>query len=192
VVIVSLLLSLLAAETVVRMTSLGNIHVAETGNQYKFYEFDGRLGWKNGAGRYGQYTRDEFSYAISINSHGMRYREVPPQKPERLICEKEAWFEVNRKSSAAARLRLVLDSPFEFKSWRWYGKYDQRVGISVNGTMVGEKALHDGRNSLDIQVAEGVFKPGANLVSLKFRYHRWFSSHPLWLISAFLEKVDLD
>lgn len=80
-VIVSLLLSLLAAEGVVRMTSLGNIYVAETGNQYKFYEFDARLGWKNGTGRHGQYTRDEFSYGISINSHGMRYREVPLQKP---------------------------------------------------------------------------------------------------------------
>jgi hypothetical protein len=118
--------------------------------------------------------------------------EVPPQKPERLVCEKEAWFEVNRKSSAAARLRLVLDSPFEFKSWRWYGEYSQQVDIDVNGTTVGEKALDDGQNGLDIQVAEGILKPGANLISLKFRYQRWFSSHPLWLIAAFLEKVELN
>lgn len=81
VVTVSLLLSLLAAEGAVRMTVLGNIHVAETGNQYKFYEFDKRLGWMNGAGRHGQYTRDEFSYSISMNRHGMRYREVQQQKP---------------------------------------------------------------------------------------------------------------
>jgi hypothetical protein len=117
--------------------------------------------------------------------------EVPPQKPDRLICEKEAWLEVNRTSSAAARLRLVLDSPFEFRSWRWYGEYAQHVDISVNGTRVGERALDDGRNSLEIQVAEGVLKPGANLVNLKFRYHRWFSSHPICLIAAFLEKVEL-
>jgi hypothetical protein len=117
--------------------------------------------------------------------------EVPPQKPDRLICEKEAWLEVNRTSTAAARLRLVLDSPFEFRSWRWYGEYAQHVDISVNGTRVGEKALDDGRNTLDIQVAEGLLKPGANLVSLKFRYHRWFSSHPICLIAAFLEKVEL-
>jgi hypothetical protein len=81
VVTVSLLLSLLLAEGAVRMTVLGKIHVAETGNQYKFYEFDERLGWKNGTGRHGQYTRDEFSYGISINRHGMRYREVQQQKP---------------------------------------------------------------------------------------------------------------
>lgn len=81
VVIASLVLSLLAAEGIVRMTVLGSIHVAETGNQYKFYEFDSRLGWKNGAGRHGQYTRDEFSYGISINSLGMRYREVLKQRP---------------------------------------------------------------------------------------------------------------
>lgn len=81
VVVVSLLLSLLAAEGVVRMTSPGSIHVAETGNFFRFYEFDGRLGWKNGAGRYGRYTPDEFSHDISINSHGMRYREVRRRKP---------------------------------------------------------------------------------------------------------------
>lgn len=76
----SLAISLLAAEGIIRMTSLSGIYVAETGNQYKFYEFDDRLGWKNSPGRFGQYTRDEFSYQININSHGMRYREVSPKK----------------------------------------------------------------------------------------------------------------
>jgi hypothetical protein len=84
-VAVSLMLSLLIAEVIVRITPLGNIYVAETGNQYKFYEFDNRLGWKNAVGRHGQYTRGEFSYGISINSNGMRYREIPPQKPAGVI-----------------------------------------------------------------------------------------------------------
>jgi len=81
VVLVSLLLSLLAAEGVVRLTPLGNIHVAETDNHFRFYEFDPRLGWKNAAGRHGRLTRKEFSYDVSINSHGMRYREVQRRKP---------------------------------------------------------------------------------------------------------------
>ena len=118
--------------------------------------------------------------------------EVPARKANRMICEKESWFQVSRTSGAGARLRLVLDSPFEFRSWRWYGKYVQHVDIAVNGISVGEKALDDGRNVLDIQVAEDILKPGANLVSLKFRYDLWFSSHPLWPIAAFLEKVEID
>lgn len=122
---------------------------------------------------------------------GIRH-EVPARKANRMICEKESWFEVNRTSAATARLRLVLDSPFEFRSWRWYGKYAQTVNIEVNGTSLSERALDDGQNVLDIPIAKDILKPGANLVSLKFRYHRWFSSHPLWPIAAFLEKVELD
>jgi hypothetical protein len=118
--------------------------------------------------------------------------EVPPQKANRMICEKESWFEVSRTSAAAARLRLVLDSPFEFRSWRWYGKYFQHVSLAVNGISLGERTLADGRNILDISVARDILKPGANLVSLKFQYQLWFSSHPLWPIAAFLEKVELD
>jgi hypothetical protein len=83
VVVVSLGLSLLLAEVVVRMTALSTGTVVETGNQYKFYEFDARLGWKNSPGRHGRYTREEFSYDLNINSLGMRYREVSMQKPAR-------------------------------------------------------------------------------------------------------------
>ena len=57
VVLVSLLLSLLAAEGVVRLTALGNIHVTETDDHFRFYEFDPRLGWKNAAGRHGRFTQ---------------------------------------------------------------------------------------------------------------------------------------
>jgi len=118
--------------------------------------------------------------------------EIPPQKRNWMICEKESWFEVNRKSAAAFRLRLVLNSPFDFRSWRWYGKHVQRADIAVNGLSVGEKALNDGRNTIDIPIAEGILKPGANLVSLKFKYQRWFPKYPLWPIAAFLERVEID
>jgi hypothetical protein len=118
--------------------------------------------------------------------------EVPPQGDNRMVCEKESEFEVNGASAAAARLHLVLDSPFEFRSWRWYGKCAQSVGLTVNGVSLGERGLDDGRNTLDVEIAEGLLKPGANLVKLKFRYQRWFSSHPLWPLAAFLVNVTID
>jgi hypothetical protein len=117
--------------------------------------------------------------------------EVPPRKAGRMICEKESWLEINQTSPGASRLRLILNSPFKFGSWLWYGKYIQQVDIAVNGTSLGKRALDDGRNVLDIQVAKDILKPGANLVCLKFRYHSWFPTRSLWPFSAFLERVKL-
>ena len=116
---------------------------------------------------------------------------VSRRRAIRTICEKEAWFEINRKSPTASRLRLSLDSRFMFRSWVWYGKYVQHVDISINGSMVGERRLDDGWNILDIPIGRDILKPGANQVSLKFRHHRLFPAYLHGPISAFLETVEL-
>jgi hypothetical protein len=117
--------------------------------------------------------------------------EVPLRKAGRMICEKESWLELNRMSPGASRLRLILNSPFKFRSWLWYGKYVQQVDIAVNGTSLGKRTLDDGRNVLDVQVAKDILKPGPNLVCLRFRYHGWFPTRSPWPFSAFLERVKL-
>ncbi|MDH4270793.1 MAG: hypothetical protein OEW18_02320 [Candidatus Aminicenantes bacterium] len=118
--------------------------------------------------------------------------EVPRQRQDRMICEQESSFEIQSAAASRRRLRLILDSPFEFRSWRWYGKYAQALSIEVNGHALAERRLEDGRNIVEIPVPPEILRPGANIVNLKFRYQRWFSSRPLWLKVAFLEKVELD
>lgn len=54
--------------------------IASTGNQYQFYKFDEKLGWSNGENRKGRFARGEFEYDISINKHGMRYRDIEKDK----------------------------------------------------------------------------------------------------------------
>ena len=118
--------------------------------------------------------------------------EPSPRKAIRMICEKDIWFEVNRNSPTASRLRLSLDSPFTFSSWLWYGKYAQEVDIAVNNIPVGGRVLADGRNTIDVLIDKETLRPGANLVSLRFRYHLLFTDYLLLgPISAFLEKVEV-
>jgi hypothetical protein len=118
--------------------------------------------------------------------------EVPRKKQDRMICEQESSFEIQSTAASRNRLRLVLDSPFEFRSWRWYGKYVQALSLDVNGHALAERRLEDGRNIVEILVPPEILRPGANIVNLKFRYRRWFSSRPLWLKVAFLEKVEFE
>lgn len=117
--------------------------------------------------------------------------DVSRRKATRMICEKESWLELNRMSPGASRLRLILNSPFMFRSWQWYGKYAQLVEIAVNGTSLGKRALNDGRNVLDVKVAKDILKPGGNLISLKFQYHSWFPTRSSWPFSAYLERIKL-
>ncbi len=117
--------------------------------------------------------------------------EVPRQQRDRMICEQESSFEVQSAALRQNRLRLILDSPFEFRSWRWYGKYAQTVGIEVNNRPLEIRRLGDGRNIVDVPVPSDILKPGPNVVNLKFRFQRWFPSRPLWPIAAFLERVEL-
>jgi hypothetical protein len=117
--------------------------------------------------------------------------EVPRQKQDRMICEQESSFEIQSPAASRGRLRLILHSPFEFRSWRWHEKYVQSVSVSVNGQPLAERPLEDGRNIIELVVPPPVLKPGANIVSLRFRYQRWFPARPLWPIAALLEKAEL-
>ena len=145
-------------------------------------------------------SEQEFPYSLPLEVRGERADpvvylrgirpEVPPQEEPRMICEQESSFEF-RSASPVRRLRLTLDSPFEFRSWRWYGKYVQSVGILVNRRALKEFPLGDGRNIIEIEVPSGMLEPGPNIVDLEFRYKRWFPPRPLWPKAAFLEKVEL-
>ena len=54
--------------------------VLALGNQYVFYQFDPVLGWTNLPGAHGQFSRLEYSYAVSINALGMRDQPVGPKQ----------------------------------------------------------------------------------------------------------------
>lgn len=54
---------------------------APTANQYEFYQFDPVLGWSNAPNTTGTFQRDEFSYRMRINRHGMRDRDVSVEPP---------------------------------------------------------------------------------------------------------------
>lgn len=74
--IISLLLSLLACEFIIRSFKMDDLLVNTTANQYKFYRYDAMLGWVNAPNRHGLFKRGEFQFNVTINSRGMRYREV--------------------------------------------------------------------------------------------------------------------
>jgi len=147
-------------------------------------------------------TEQEVRYSLPENSVRQRADpvvylkgirpEVPRQEQDRMVCEQESIFEVRSAAASERLLRLVLDSPFEFRSWRWYGRSTQTVEIQVNALPLAEHRLDDGRNIFEIPVPPETLKPGANIVNLKFRYRRWFPPRPLWPMAAFLEKAELE
>ncbi len=107
------------------------------------------------------------------------------------ICEQEAAFELNPGPQGSFTLHLSLVSPFEFSSWHWYGDYSQGVRIELDGKLIAEKELTDGENILEFRISQQNLVPGPREVRLKFRYQMRFTILPLWLISAFLEKIEI-
>jgi hypothetical protein len=120
--------------------------------------------------------------------------EVEHQRKKRRICEKEVSLEVNRPAGQLRDLniRLSLYSPFQFSSWRWYGRYAQSVIVEVNGHSFGERVLKDGDNIIDLSIPAHFLKESGNVINLKFRYHLWFFAYPFWRVAAFLDRIDLD
>lgn len=120
--------------------------------------------------------------------------EVDYQDKKRRICEKEVSLEVNRPAGELRHLniRLSLYSPFQFSSWRWYGRYAQSVLVEVNGQSFGERVLEDGENVLGLDVPPHFLKESGNVINLKFRYHSWFFAYPFWQVAAFLDRIELD
>ncbi len=79
--LVSTLVTLILLEVGLRVVAPDLAGEPVTSNQYLFYQFDPKLGWANKAGTKGKFARQEFSYDLSINSHGLRGGEITLEKP---------------------------------------------------------------------------------------------------------------
>jgi hypothetical protein len=105
---------------------------------------------------------------------------------------KEAQFEVNSPLKKGGRLAIDLYSPFDFKEPWWYGDYRQQVSISVNGRLLGAKALDDGKNRLLINHEPPLFEGRHDIVRLEFKYAMPVSFNENWKTAAYLERITLE
>jgi len=108
------------------------------------------------------------------------------------LCEKEVRFEINRTKGEKARVRLILNSPFRFFEFSWYGNYSQKVKISVNGQEVMERILKDGRNIIAFEIDNAGQKDPVHVVTMRFQYHLVLGQVPLKKIAAILENLEVD
>lgn len=111
------------------------------------------------------------------------------------ICEKVAQFEINESAGKDfRRIRLYFYSPFEFSHPYWYGNYDQKVRIEINGTFYAENILKEGDNVIEIleDRPSVLAKNGPNIITLRFEYQFPFNFAPVWKTSALLEKIEFD
>jgi hypothetical protein len=106
-------------------------------------------------------------------------------------CDQEAVFEVNAPPGKKAKLRLVLNSLFLFSGLNWYGNYIQQVQIRFPGGAVIERDLHDGPNTIELEISGAEAQPGPRRVTMRFRYRFWFDFADLRTLSAVLENVEL-
>lgn len=81
-VIFSTVIGILFAELFARLLINGPDQKPSTGDPYKLYEFDNKLGWKNKSNYQGVFERDEFKFEVNFNSEGMREKEVFIKKPK--------------------------------------------------------------------------------------------------------------
>jgi len=109
----------------------------------------------------------------------------------RRICEKEIAFEINKAPVDDLEVRVFLCSPFQFSSWNWYGRNSQKVSIEVNQAFFGKRELKDGENVIRLRIPKNTLKRNGNIIALKFRYHLWHPSFPLWRVAAFLNKIEV-
>ncbi len=107
------------------------------------------------------------------------------------ICEKEVNFEINKLLDRNLRVRLYLNSPFDFSHPHWYGDYSQEVRIEINGNYLTEKRLKEGNNIIEFNLRDAKLQKSHNFLKLKFKYHLSFEFKPLWKISALLEKIEI-
>jgi hypothetical protein len=105
--------------------------------------------------------------------------------------DQEAVFEVNVPSGKKAKLRLVLNSPFQFSGLTWYGNYVQHVQIRPPAGAVIERDLHDGSNTIELEISGAGAQSRPKLVTLRFRYRCVFDFADLRTLSAVMENVEL-
>lgn len=106
-------------------------------------------------------------------------------------CDQEAALEVNAPRGKKAKLRLVLNSPFQFSGLNWYGNYVQQVQIRLSTGAVIERDLRDGPNTIELEIRGGEAQPGPRLVTMRFRYRCRFDFANLRTLSAVLKNVEI-
>jgi len=126
---------------------------------------------------------------VFLQGFGPRVRH---QDRPRTILEKVVRFEVNRGSPGDIKIRLLLHSPFDFSSWRWYRKLVQKVRIELNHSPFMELELQDGRNVVELPIPNSRRSGKGDIITLHFSYHIWFPSMPPWKTAAFLDKIDVN
>ncbi len=105
-------------------------------------------------------------------------------------CEKESVLEVSPPPGKKAKLRIALNSPFNFSDPNWHGEFAQQLRISFNDQLVADKKLQDGINMIELDLAAaGEQRP--ILVTMSFRYHSFFDPISLRTFSATLEGLDI-
>ncbi len=144
----------------------------------------------------------EFEYGLSDISAARRKAplvflegvgpEFTYQGKKRRICTKKISLEFNPEAGYQGKLRFFFFSPFRFSSWRWYGKYAQSVRVEANGQSLIEAQLKDGENILDLVFPKNLLKESGNLITLEFRHHLWYFDYPFWLVSTFLDRIELE
>jgi len=80
-VLVSTAITLLIAESGLRLLAPNLASEPVTSNQYNFYRYDPVLGWSNIPDARGTFSRAEFSYELNINSLGLRGAGITVEKP---------------------------------------------------------------------------------------------------------------
>jgi len=79
----STLLSLFIGELLLRTFFSGLVEIQDRHpHAKKFFQFDPNLGWSNVPNLQGMHNCKDFSYQVSNNSHGMRFREISIDKPK--------------------------------------------------------------------------------------------------------------
>jgi len=106
-------------------------------------------------------------------------------------CDKEAVLEVNAPAGKKMRLRLILNSPFQFSDVSWYGNYIQGVQIHLSSGRVFDRDLEEGSNALDFEIENAAVASRPIVVTLKFRYQCLFDFAALRKMSAILESAQL-
>jgi hypothetical protein len=107
------------------------------------------------------------------------------------ICAKTAALEATVGPGRSGKLRLTLDSPFQFADPTWHGRYEQTVRVRVEGRPPIEQPLADGLNTVDIDLGEEPSRPRTVRVDLDFRYQYRFDLVTYYLTAAFLEKAEI-
>jgi hypothetical protein len=106
-------------------------------------------------------------------------------------CEKESVFEVSPPPGKKAKIRIALNSPFQFSDPNWHGEYAQQLRISFNDELVADTKLQGGINVIELDLAAAAARQRSVLVTMRFRYHSFFDPISLRTFSASLEGLDI-